>query len=196
MGAYSPVQDVTDAMLKVIKETIIDRLVQAMAAIRIPYRGVLYAGIMLTEKGPQLLEVNCRFGDPETQVLLPRLASDLVPYLLACASEEGLQDLSEPKWTKEHVVCVVLAPPEYPAESKVPYYIDGLEHAKSRAGVLLFYGDTWRGMTGIFTGDGRTLSCVGKGKTLERARFRAYVGASHVSLSSDRFHYREDIGEE
>jgi len=195
MGAYSPVLDVDDKLLSEIKKKIIDWLVAGMRAEGFPYRGMLYAGIMVTEGGPMLLEVNCRFGDPETQVILPRLTSDIVPYLVACCKEDGLATLPQPEWSDKHTVCLVLVPPEYPEESIVPRAIEGLEKAARRYRVKVFYADTHRGTLGTYTGDGRSLNTVGVAPTRDKARFRAYVAASDLRLSHDRFHYREDIGE-
>lgn len=114
MGAYSPVLGLKPQLLREIKRTIIDPLLGAMRAEGTPYHGVLYAGIMLTKEGPKLLEVNCRFGDPETQVLLPRLKRDIVPYLWAATNCGGLARMKPLTFQRNAAVCVCLASKEYP----------------------------------------------------------------------------------
>ncbi len=115
MGAFSPLSDVNEEMLARIQTEILNKLVQGMASEGRPYHGILYAGIMLTAEGPMLLEVNCRFGNPEAQVILPRLKSDWVPYLLACTKLGGLSGLPPLQWKSEVAVCVCYATKGYPA---------------------------------------------------------------------------------
>lgn len=115
VGAYSPLPDLNNAIMEEIQVNILDVLIAGMARERRPYNGLLYAGIMLTKGGPKLLEVNCRFGDPEAQVVLPRLKTDIVPYLTACCKKGGLSALPPLEWSESAAVCVVLFSPEYPA---------------------------------------------------------------------------------
>lgn len=114
MGAFSPLPDVSEEMLERIQTEILDKLVQGMASEGRPYHGILYAGIMLTAEGPILLEVNCRFGNPEAQVVLPRMDGDWVPYFLACTELGGLSKLPPMRWKPEAVVCVCYASKGYP----------------------------------------------------------------------------------
>src|SRR3989344_3276597 len=114
MGAFSPLPDVSDEMLVRIQTEILDKLIHGMASEGKPYHGVLYAGIMLTQDGPMLLEVNCRFGNPEAQVILPKLDGDWVPYLMACTELGGLSKLPPLQWKPGAAVCVCYASKGYP----------------------------------------------------------------------------------
>ena len=125
MGAYSPLPDMSDEILPRIQTEIVDKLVQGMAKEGRPYHGVLYAGIMLTKDGPMLLEVNCRFGDPETQTVLARLDSDIVPYLVACTEYGGLSQMPPLQWMSLATVCVCYASKGYPDVGRRLGYVLG-----------------------------------------------------------------------
>ena len=124
-GAYSPTTILSGVNYRIAVETILEPTLQALKAEGITYRGVLYAGLMLTKDGPKTLEYNCRFGDPETQVVLPRLQSDLVEIMMACAN--GTLHEQQVQWSDEAAVCVILASGGYPTNYQKGYPISGLE---------------------------------------------------------------------
>ncbi len=189
MGSYSPLPDVDDALLETIKERIILPTIRGMAKAGRPYHGVLYAGIMLTNKGPKLVEYNARFGDPEAQVVLPRIESDLVEYMLACTKRGGLANLKPLKVSSKSAVCVVLASEGYPGKYKTGLPIDGLDEIASNTQV--FHAGTKRNGGNLYTSGGRVISVVGLGANLKLARHRANAGARKISFSN-KF-YRSDI---
>jgi phosphoribosylamine--glycine ligase len=196
MGAYSPLPDVDDALLTRIKEEIIDKLVDALRRTGRRYYGVLYAGIMLTEDGPILLEVNCRFGDPETQVVLPRLKSDLLPYLLACTKLGGLSELPPLEWHDGTTVAVVLANKEYPERKDLPeYFINGIDQARA-TGALVFHAGTkyYNDTDRLVSSGGRVLNIVGQGATFVTAHEQAYRAIGMIENTG--FRYRTDIAAE
>ncbi|HEX6477065.1 MAG TPA: phosphoribosylamine--glycine ligase, partial [Acidimicrobiales bacterium] len=191
MGAYSPVpvagRDVVD--------TVVDRAVEPLlAALRrrgIDYRGVLYAGLMLTANGPKVLEFNVRFGDPEAQVVLPRLVGD-VTGLLADAAAGHLR--SDASFTDDACVTVVLAAAGYPSDPRRGDVVDGLDEASAVDGVMLFHAGTARDEQGtLVTAGGRVLDVTAVGPTLAEARHRAYEAAGRIHCSG--VHYRHDIAE-
>ncbi len=189
MGAYSPVPIVTpeehDAMVDVMK-----RAVAGMAAEGIDYRGCLYGGFMLTEEGPKLLEFNCRFGDPETQVVLPRLATDLVDVMVATA--EGKLDQIELEWRDEWAVTVVLASGGYPGSYKKGLPISGIEDAAALDGVTVYHAGTKLEDGVFYTNGGRVLDVTALGNSFEAARDLAYKACSLISW--DGMFMRHDIG--
>src|SRR5205085_72242 len=153
------------------------------------YRGVLYAGLMLTAAGPKVLEFNCRFGDPETQVILPRLRSDLAALLASAA--QG--DLGEPslEWTDEACVGVVAVSAGYPGPVEEGRPIDGLEAVGDGGGVLAFHSGTARREGRVVTAGGRVLTVSALGSDVEDARARAYAAVEAISFEGIR--YRRDI---
>jgi phosphoribosylamine--glycine ligase len=156
-----------------------------------PYKGVLFAGLMLTAAGPQLIEYNVRFGDPECQVLMLRLESDLVPYLMACAAGR-LHEMPQPKWRDDDAVCVVLATQGYPGPAAAGSVIGGLD-SDFGEGVVVFHAGTSAGPDGqVLAGAGRALNICATGKDLAEARERAY-GAIPLIDWPQGFH-RTDIG--
>jgi phosphoribosylamine--glycine ligase len=190
MGAYSPVPAVDDEMLDRIKRTILEPVVGALAKHDAPMRGVLYAGLMLTEDGPQVLEFNARFGDPETQVVIPVLDADLGELLDAVA--HGHLDESKPIRSKRAAVGVVLASGGYPADHETGKVIHGLDEATAMDDVLVFHAGTARNDRGeIVTAGGRVLTVVGIGDDLAAARERAYAAADRIGF--DGVQRREDI---
>ncbi len=189
MGAYSPVPFVDDATAARIVDDVLVRTVQAMQSEGVPYRGVLYAGLMLTDDGPKVLEFNARFGDPETQVLLPRLGSDLAELCLACA--EGNLSLYRANLSPRSCVTVVLASGGYPGEYRTGFEISGLREAASVEGALVFHSGTTELQGRVVTSGGRVLSVGALGETLAEARTRAYEACSRISFEG--MHHRDDI---
>jgi phosphoribosylamine--glycine ligase len=189
MGAYSPVPFVDDVARDRIVTDILERTVQALRAEGIAYRGVVYAGLMLTAEGPQVLEFNCRFGDPETEAIVPRLRSDLFEALLACVQGNLADHRAE--WAQEACVTVVLASEGYPEEPRTGVPIGGLEQAKAIPGVHLFHSGTALRDGRVLTAGGRVLAVSALGASLEDARGLAYEACGRVSF--DGMHYRRDI---
>jgi phosphoribosylamine---glycine ligase len=180
MGSYSPVEEVdaerAHKLVSLIHQPVIDELRHRGT----PYHGVLYAGLMLTEAGPRTLEFNCRFGDPETQCVLPRLRSDLLDLLERGIRPGGLAGV-EIEWSPEAAVTVVLASGGYPASSSHGDRIAGLEDAEAEPGVeVLHAGTDADGEGGLVTAGGRVLNVTGRGATIEEARERAYAGVEHI----------------
>lgn len=204
MGCYSPVPAFTPELQERAIETILKPTLAALKAEGITYRGALYAGLMLTEEGPKVLEYNCRFGDPETQVILPRLKSDLMPILLACAEEiEGAEENEKGEstfaldevpceWSEEAAVCVVLSAGGYPANDyRKGDLITGLEEAEA-AGVTVFHAGTKLCEDGIITCGGRVLGVTALGKDFLEARENCYRGIE--SIGFEGAYFRRDIG--
>ena len=184
MGAYSPVLDVDDALVEQVRQTIILPALRAMAARGTPFRGLLYAGLMLTENGPMLLEFNVRFGDPETQVVLPRLESDIVPYLLTIARNEsgGLARLGPLMVDSSVAVCFTLASEGYPGEYKTGYPISGWTQPTPQT--LVFHAGTRHDNGRLVTSGGRVMSVVGIGPSVESARLRAVERADGTDFKN------------
>ena len=189
MGAFSPVPWVDEGTAKIIREDILERAVSAMAAEGVEYRGALYAGLMLTEDGPVLLEFNCRFGDPEAQAILPRLRSDLASALLACS--EGTLDRVQLDWTDDSCVTVVLASGGYPGDHPTGLLISGLEEAAEVPRVFVFHAGTRARDGRVVTSGGRVLGLSALGSSFGEARDRAYQACSRISFEG--MHYRKDI---
>ncbi len=192
MGAHSPVPGFDDALAARIAREILEPTVAALAAEGVPYRGVLYAGLMLTAEGPKVLEFNARFGDPEAQAVLPRLDSDLAETLLACA--EGRLGEAKVAWSPEACVTVVLASGGYPGLYETGFPIEGLEEAGKSDRVAVFHAGTARRDGRVVTAGGRVLAVSALGTDLADARTRAYRAASLVSFEGA--HRRSDIGQE
>ncbi|HEX5450730.1 MAG TPA: phosphoribosylamine--glycine ligase [Gaiellaceae bacterium] len=187
MGAYSPVPWVADVAQLV--ERIHKPVVEELARRGTPFVGCLFAGLMLTEDGPRVLEFNARFGDPETQALMPRLAGDMLELLAATA--RGNLDGARAEQSEAAAVTVVLAGPEYPAHSDYAgAAIDGIDRAEA-AGALVFHGGTAARDGRLVTNGGRILSVTGTGATVEDARSRAYDAVDLISF--DGMQYRHDI---
>ena len=190
MGAYSPAPIMTPAMIETTMARIIRPTVAAMAARGTPFRGVLFAGLMLTSSGPQLIEYNVRFGDPETQVLMLRLESDLLEALLATA--QGNLDGIAITWHDEAALAVVMATNGYPGPVTKGSEIRGLDAASGLPGVKVFHAGTVRDGDRILADGGRVLAVCGRGSTLQEAHDRAYAGIAAIDWP-DGFH-RHDIG--
>jgi phosphoribosylamine--glycine ligase len=190
MGAYAPA-DLDDQTFRQIVDQLMLPAVQAMAANNQPFRGALYAGVMLTEQGPRILEFNARFGDPETQVILPLIEGDLLAALLACA--EGRLQPDMLRWNAGAAACVVLAAAGYPAAPRAGDIISGIESAAEESGALVFHaGVDWA--DGAFvTSGGRVLCVTGLGRTRRAALARAYEVVENISFQG--IQYRRDIGQ-
>jgi phosphoribosylamine--glycine ligase len=191
MGAYAPAPVVTPALLAQLTATVLQRTVDGMAAEGTPYIGVLYAGMMLTPAGPRVLEFNCRFGDPETQVILPLLETDLLDVLEACV--DGALDRVEVRWRAGAAATVVAAAEGYPGSYEKGREITGVEAAGALPGVTVFHAGTRRSDDGqLRTDGGRVLAVTGVGADLGDALDRAYAGMKCIHF--DGMHYRRDIG--
>jgi phosphoribosylamine--glycine ligase len=189
MGAYSP----TPLLDEKLHEQVAEIFRQTLAGLRaegIQYRGVLYAGLMITPRGPQVLEFNCRFGDPETQVVLPRMDFDLVDA--AEATLNGSLDRLALKWKSEAAVCVVIAAGGYPGRHQPGQPIAGLKEAAKSGKVCVFHAGTRRNAGGqIVTDGGRVLGVTALGESIEKAAQRAYEAVQQIHF--DGAHFRRDI---
>ncbi|HXV73214.1 MAG TPA: phosphoribosylamine--glycine ligase, partial [Sphingomonadales bacterium] len=189
MGAYSPAPVMTDDLCARTMKEIMAPAVAAMAQEGHPYKGVLYAGLMITAGGPKLIEFNCRFGDPECQVILMRLSSDLVPALLA--SVEGTLNKTKLEWCEEAALTVVMAARGYPGLYEKGSEIKGLERAKE-PGVEVFHAGTKREGGRILAAGGRVLNVTALGKTVTEAKARAYAAVDAIDWRQG--FCRRDIG--
>jgi phosphoribosylamine--glycine ligase len=186
MGAYAPVPFVTDSLMEVIRSTIIDRTLKGIKSENLHYVGVIYFGLMLTTEGPKVLEYNCRFGDPETQAILPLLDSDLAEIMLACWRGR-LRDVPL-RWKKQSSCCVVMASPGYPGQCQTGIEIHGLEHSPA----LVFHASTKKNNHGkVISSGGRVLGITGIGSSLQEAAQNAYQGIKGITFPTS--HYRTDI---
>jgi phosphoribosylamine---glycine ligase len=190
MGAYSPAPCVTPEIESEIRRRIIEPTVEAMAREGRAFKGVLYAGLMLTADGPKLIEYNVRFGDPECQALLPRLKSDLLPALIA--ARDGVLGDFDLRWREEAAVCVVLAARGYPDDPLKGTEIRGLDRAAQEPGVILFHAGTRRQADRLIADGGRVLNVVGLGKDIAEARTRAYAAVDRIDWPEG--FCRRDIG--
>jgi phosphoribosylamine---glycine ligase len=190
MGAYSPAPNIDAVMSARIMAEIIAPTLRAMKAMGAPYKGVLYAGLMMTGDGPKLIEYNARFGDPETQVLMLRLMSDLVPALLA--SRDGMLKNFDLRWYAEPALTVVMAAKGYPGPYERGTVIEGLDDAAAVEGVEIFHAGTKAEGGKILANGGRVLDVSALGKTVSEARSRAYEAVSRIRWPEG--FCRHDIG--
>jgi phosphoribosylamine--glycine ligase len=191
MGAYCPTPLFTDEMLQNVTERILVPSVHAMKRGRNPFRGVLYAGLMITRGGPRVIEFNARFGDPETEVMLPRLTSDLFEVLLTAATGK-LSDLEAPVFDPRPCVGVVMASGGYPGTYQAGKPIEGLEAAAALEDVAVYHAGTRRRQDGgLSTAGGRVLCVTAKGSGFADARDRAYRAVGVIRWE-DEYH-RTDI---
>ena len=190
MGALAPSPRVTEAVANRVTAGIVQPVLDGLRAEGCEYRGVLYVGLMLTRDGPQVIEFNVRFGDPEAQVALPMIESDLAPVLLAAAAG----DLGSASWrvAGDPHVGVVVASGGYPDACETGFVIDGLEAAAAVPGVVVFHAGTSVRGGKLVTSGGRVLTVVGRGRTFEEARTRAYEAVGHVAFPGKRV--RTDVG--
>ncbi len=188
MGTYAPAPVMTEAMVKKAYDTILLPTIKAMQAEGRTYKGCLYAGLMITAEGPKVVEFNARFGDPETQVVLPLLESDLVDIMTACA--DGTLAEQDIKWSSEAAVCVVMASGGYPKAYAKGYEIKGLVEANN-SDTVVFHAGTAEKDGKIVTAGGRVLGVVAKAADIKTAVAKAYAGVDKISFK-DAF-YRKDI---
>ena len=190
MGAYSPAPIMTPEMEERVMETIIRPTVRAMAARGTPFKGVLFAGLMITKDGPELIEYNVRFGDPETQVLMPRLRSDLLPALIASA--DGVLSTISLRWKTDAALCVVMATKGYPGSFQRGSEIRDIAKAASLDDVLVFHAGTKRSGDHILANGGRVLGVTASGKSVADAQKRAYEAVDLIDWPEG--FSRRDIG--
>lgn len=186
MGTYAPLPHIPDAVVREAVERIIKPTAQAMVAEGRPFRGVLYAGLMVTADGPKVVEFNSRFGDPEAQVVLPLLESDLLDVLLAVV--EGKLDCVDIRWSDKSAVCVIAASAGYPGDYRKGVPIEGLDRVRD---AIVFHAGTARDGDRIVTNGGRVLGVTALGATIAEARAKAYEQLAHIRF--DGMHYRTDI---
>jgi phosphoribosylamine--glycine ligase len=190
MGAFSPSPLITDRMAERVLESIVFPTLRGLAAEGRPFRGFLYCGLMITADGPKVIEFNARMGDPETQVVLPGLAEDLLPHLWNAAG--GRVESGTFRTRGDCHVGVVLASGGYPDRFETGNVITGLDEAAARPDTLVFHAGTAARDGGIVTSGGRVLTVVGSGTDFVEARRRAYEAVGRISF--DAMHYRRDIG--
>jgi phosphoribosylamine--glycine ligase len=191
MGAYSPAPVVTDAMMDKITREILVPVVDGMNRNGTPYKGVLYAGVMVTAGGPRVLEFNVRFGDPETQPILMRLKSDLLEVMLAVC--DGRLDEVTLQWDPRPAVCVVIAAGGYPGEYEKGKIITGIEQAEKLEDVVVFHAGTAAKNASIVTNGGRVLGVTAMGQTIAGAKARAYEAVDKIKF--DGAYCRRDIAD-
>lgn len=194
MGAYSPAPVVSEELFKNILDNVIYRIIGGLAKEGIDYKGVLYAGIMLTQEGPKVLEFNVRFGDPETQAILPRLKSDLLEAMLAVSNEKLSKVVKTGglHWDNRACVSVVCASGGYPGNYGKGKLISGLEEAEKMPDVVVFHAGTKKEDGKYFTNGGRVLGVTGLGNNISQAIRTAYQAVDKIHF--DGMHYRRDIG--
>ena len=190
MGAYSPAPVFTDLMRQKVRDKIMLPLVCAMKAEGRPYQGIIYAGLMLTKLGTKILEFNARFGDPETQPLLVRMESDIVPLFEACI--DGTLEQCDLKWKPETAVCVVMAAKGYPGSYEKGKEIFELDVAGALPDVVVFHAGTKLEDGTVLTNGGRVLGVTATGSDTSSAIAKAYEAVSKINW--DGIHYRKDIG--
>lgn len=190
MGAVSPALHYNTEAEEAVRIEIINKTVHALKTEGIEFKGILYFGIMLTAKGPKLLEYNVRFGDPETEVILPRLQSDLVDIMNSVI--DGTLDKADIRWSKEKAVCVVMASGGYPEKYDVGYEISGIKSSIEEA--IIFHAGTKLVDNKLVTAGGRVLVICALGENYEAARNKVYTAVDKINFLN--VHYRKDIGKE
>lgn len=191
MGAYAPAPIVTREMMDEIRTRILEPCITGIAAEGRVYRGVLYAGLMITAQGPKVIEFNCRFGDPETQVVLPLLESDLVPLLLACC--DGTLNRMGIGWRSGACVSVVMASGGYPGPFTKGFSIHGTAEAEGESGVTVFHAGTALRGNEVVTNGGRVLNVTATAPNIPAAIEKAYTAVGKIHF--ENAHYRTDIGQ-
>ena len=190
MGTFSPSPFYTKEVEDFCNKYIYQATVDAMAAEGRPFKGIIFFGLMLTEDGPKVLEYNARFGDPEAQVVLPRMTNDIIDVMEACI--DGRLDEIDLQFEDNAAVCVVLASDGYPVSYKKGYVINGLDEFKKHDGYYCFHAGTKRTDEGIVTNGGRVLGVTAKGSDLKEARKNAYAATEWVTFENK--YMRHDIG--
>lgn len=190
MGAYAPVSLATTDLMRHVQTTIVEPTLGAMRDVGVPFRGVLYCGLMLTADGPKVVEFNCRFGDPETQVVLPLLKSPLLPYLKACTIDGGLEETGELEFLPDAAVATVVASDGYP---DAPRSGDAIDLSQVREDVVVFHAGTSLAADGqLQTAGGRVFAVTGVAPTFAEAQERSRSGAEQVQFAGRQL--RRDIG--
>jgi phosphoribosylamine--glycine ligase len=190
MGAYAPTSIVDDRMMRRIYDEILEPTILGLEQEGIIYKGILYAGLMMTERGPKVMEYNCRFGDPETQVILPLLKSDLAEIFMSII--EGGLSLDEVEWTDDFAVCVILASAGYPDKYEKGKEIFGLDKLDQAEDVLVFHAGTKREGKRVLTDGGRVIGVTAVDKNVEEAIHKAYASIDKIKFDGAQF--RRDIG--
>jgi phosphoribosylamine--glycine ligase len=190
MGAYAPTTFVDSRMMQRIKEEILDQTISALAQEGRAFKGILYAGLMITNLGPKVIEFNCRFGDPETQAVLPLLKSDLVEVFLSIV--EGELELADIQWREGAAACIVLASGGYPGPYEKDKPISGLRTIKDDEDVMVFHAGTKWARDRFVTNGGRILGVTAVGRDVPNAVGRAYQEVEKIGFEG--MHYRRDIG--
>lgn len=190
MGAYSPTPLINSELKKIIEEKIITPILKTLENEGHPYIGFLYAGLMITDKGPYVLEFNCRLGDPEAQVILPRIENDFLEVI--SATLEGSLDKIELRERKESAVCVVMASKGYPGKYEKGKKIEGLEKVAQMPNVIVFHAGTKKVNNEFYTYGGRVLGVTALDKDIPSAIKKAYEAVSLINFEGA--HYRKDIG--
>ena len=190
MGTFSPSKFYTKQMSEDCMKTIFQPTVDAMIKENRPFVGIIYFGLMYTKKGMKVIEYNARFGDPETQVILPRLKTDLLEIMLACTN--GTLDKLNIEWYDNAVVCVILASGGYPVSYDKGYEITGLEKISKKENIIVFHSGTAEKNGKIVTSGGRVLGITGIGDTIDEAIKTAYEGVEVINFNKK--HFRTDIG--
>ena len=190
MGTFSPSPFYTEEVDAFCKEYVYQKTVDAMALEEREFKGIIFFGLMLTEQGPKVLEYNARFGDPETQVVLPRMKNDIIDVVEACI--DGTLDQIELEFEENAAVCVVLASNGYPERYEKGHLITGMERFKGQDGYYLFHAGTRQTEDGVVTNGGRVLGVTAKGKDLKQAREHAYQATQWVQFANK--YMRNDIG--
>ncbi len=195
MGSYGPPHFWTDELAETVQQDFMLPVIRELARRGTPYRGALYCGLMITDAGPRVLEFNCRFGDPETQVIMPQLLSDPVEVMLAC-STGSLADVDPVKWSDRPAMAVVMVSDGYPGTYETGFPLFGLAEGDWDPGSVVFHAGARVADDGdnVLTAGGRVLACVGIADELGDARDRAYRRAAQISF--DGAYYRRDIGAE
>jgi len=191
MGAYSPAPVVTEEMEKRVLEEIMKPTVEAMAKEGRTFKGILYAGLMIGKQGPKVVEFNCRFGDPETQVILPRMKSDLVPIVQACI--DGKLAEHKVEWDKRACCCVVMASGGYPGKYEKEKGISGLEEAGKLEDTVVFHAGTREKEEKVVTNGGRVLGVTAMGSSIKESISNSYKAVEKISFEGMQF--RKDIGQ-
>jgi len=192
MGAYSPLPHIDQSVIEAAVNKVLIPAAEALVRENRSFTGVLYAGLMLTEQGLKVIEFNARFGDPEAQVVLPRMEADLLEIMLACV-EHRLDQAAEITWSRNAVVGVVLASCGYPGPYPTGKVIYGVEQAEARSGAAVFHAGTTLKQNQLATAGGRVLTVVGQGADLKQAQNLVYAAVGDISF--DGMHFRRDIAD-
>ena len=190
MGAYSPAPIMTEELKKKTIERIIKPTLEAMKKLGCPFTGILYAGLMITNEGPKLIEYNVRFGDPECQVILPRLKTDLLSLIVNCCRNKLSESIVE--WNKNYALTIVMASEGYPGSYKKDQLIAGIDSAEKNPNTIIFHAGTKKSGNSIMTNGGRVLSVTCFGKTVKEANLNAINAIKLIKW--DNSYYRSDIG--